>query len=206
MRKIIGLFIFIISYQASKAQQFAFELWHEGKAVLESGDTLRGLIKYEQSQDMKQDIIQVKVKSQMMSYSPRKVLFFEIFDTTAKRYRQFYSLPYSENNTYKSPVFFELLVEGKLTVLCRERLEYRTVNNSINYFYGSSRQLMLVMAYFLLKPDGTISDFEGRKNNWLRLMDAREREVKGFAKDNKLDFENKYELARIIEYYNSLIK
>ncbi|MFN8887446.1 MAG: hypothetical protein ACK5WF_08300 [Cyclobacteriaceae bacterium] len=65
---------------------------------------------------------------------------------------------------------------------------------------------MLVNTYFLLKPDGTISEFEGRKADWLRLMDDREREVKGFVKDNKLDFDQKYELARIIEYYNTLVK
>ncbi len=205
MRKIIALFVFVTSIQVLKAQQFAYELWHEGKSVLDAGDTLRGLIKYEMSQDAKQDLIQVKVKNQMMSYSPRKVLFFEIFDTTAKRYRQFYSLPYSENNTYKSPIFFELLVEGKVTVLCREKLEYRAINSYYGY-YGTVTRLVLIHKYFLLKPDGNISDFEGRKNDWLRLMEDREREVKGFVKDNKLDFENKYELARIIEYYNSLVK
>ena len=44
-------------------------------------------------------------------------MFFEIFDVTIKQYRQFYSLPYSGKGGYKAPVFFELLAEGKLTLL-----------------------------------------------------------------------------------------
>jgi hypothetical protein len=198
MRKLFLLTMLLVSLHIAKAQQFSFELWHEGKAVLESGDTLRGILKYEQSQDYKGDLLQVKMRGQLQSYSPRKILFFEIFDSSAKRYRQFYSLPYSENNTYKSPVFFELLCEGKITVLYREKLEYRTTSSPYAY-YGTTTRLVLVNVYYLLKPDGTISD-------WLRLMDGREKEVKGFAKDNRLEFDNKYELARIIEYYNSIVK
>ncbi len=205
MRKLFLLTMLLVSLHIAKAQQFSFELWHEGKAVLESGDTLRGILKYEQSQDYKGDLLQVKIRGQLQSYSPRKILFFEIFDSSAKRYRQFYSLPYSENNTYKSPVFFELLCEGKITVLYREKLEYRTTSSPYAY-YGTTTRLVLVNVYYLLKPDGTITDFTGRKSDWLRLMDGREKEVKGFAKDNRLEFDNKYELARIIEYYNSIVK
>jgi len=201
MRKIFLLSVFIISWQGLLAQQFAFELWHEGKLVLETSDTLRGLVKY----DQQNDIIQIKNRGQLQSYTARKVLFVEIFDTGAKRYRQFYSLPYSANNTYKTPIFFELICEGKLTVLCREKVEYRTVNSS-SFYYGTTTRLVLVNTFYLLKPDGTISEFEGRKADWLRLMENREKEVKSFVKDNKLDFDYKYELARIIEYYNSLVK
>ena len=201
MQKIFLISTCMVFSQVLHAQQFAFELWHEGKVVLETNDTLRGIVKY----DQQNDIIQIKSLNQYYSFTARKVLFVEIFDAGVRRYRQFYSLPYSANNTYKAPIFFELICEGKITVLCREKLEYRTVSSPY-YYYGSSTRLVLVNMYYLLKPDGTISEFEGRKSEWLRLMESREKEVKGFAKDNKLDFEDKYELARIIEYYNSLVK
>jgi hypothetical protein len=86
------------------------------KRVLDTGDTLRGLIKY----DLDKDIIQLQANNKLESYTARKVLLFEIFDETVKRYRNFYSLPYALAGQYKAPVFFELLQEGKLTVLCRE--------------------------------------------------------------------------------------
>ncbi|MFM8912720.1 MAG: hypothetical protein ACKOE6_07385, partial [Flammeovirgaceae bacterium] len=109
------IFFLVCFSTVAKAQQFPFEFWHEGKIVLETSDTLRGLVKY----DLQNDLLQLKVKNQLESFTARKVLFFEIFDQSAKRYRQFFSLPYSQNNTYNTPTFFELVAEGKLTVLTR---------------------------------------------------------------------------------------
>jgi len=180
------------------AQEFAFEFWHEGKVVLETNDTLKGLVKY----DIQNDLLQVKVRNKLESLTARKVLTFEIFDTTVKRYRQFYSLPYSPNNTYKTPVFFELLCEGKITLLAKEKLEYRTVNSP--FFYGNYSRLVLVNVFYLLKQNGVIQEFQGKKNGWLKVMETRENEVREFSKVNRLDFDEKYDLTRIIDYYNSL--
>jgi hypothetical protein len=200
-RSFITIFLFSI-VGISSAQQFPFEFWHEGKIVLESNDTLKGLVKY----DLQNDLLQLKAKNQLESYSARKVLFFEIFDASAKRYRTFYSLPYSQNNTYNTPTFFELLAEGKLTVLTREKLEYRTVSSSF-YYYGTYTRLVLTNTYFLLKPNGKIEELPNpKKGDWLELMDNKVDEVKAFAKENRLDFDDKYELTRIIEYYNSLFQ
>jgi len=57
-----------------QAQQWAFELWHTGKVILDTGDTLRGLIKY----DLDKDIIQLQANNKLESYTSRKVLLFEI--------------------------------------------------------------------------------------------------------------------------------
>jgi hypothetical protein len=196
MYRLIILFFSCIPF-CSQGQQFAYEFWHEGRAVLESNDTIKGSIKY----DLQNDLLQVKVNNQQESFTARKILFFEIFDLTVKRYRQFYSLPYSPNNTYKVPVFFELLCEGKITLLNRERLEYRTVNT---YYYYFTNGPFMVDHYFLLKPDGKIEGFEGRKADWLSLMDNKEKEIREFVKENRFNFDDKYELIKIVEYYNSL--
>lgn len=199
--KIIAFILFSIISLTASAQQFAFELWHEGKLILDSGDTLRGKIKY----DLQSDLIQYQTNEQppkLESYTARKVLFFEIFDGTVKRYRIFYSLPYSTAGQYKAPVFFELLEEGKLTVLCREALEYRT--SSSFYYYGSYTRLILVNKYFLLKENGNIEEYRGKKNDWYELMRGKEDEVQKYVRVNRLDLDEKYELAQAVNYYNSL--
>lgn len=197
--RILLLFIFGFISMPSMAQQFAFEFWHSGKAVLDSGDTLRGTLKYE----MQSDILQVQIDKKLESFTSRKVLFFEIFDETVKRYRSFYSLPFSQGAQYKVPTFFELLEEGKLTVLCREALEYRTTSSPF-YYYGTISRPVLVYKYFILKENGELEEFRGKKNDWLDLMRQKADDVERFAKKNRLDFDDKYELGRIINYYNSL--
>jgi hypothetical protein len=93
--------------------------------------------------------------------------------------------------------------EGKLTVLAREKLEYRTVSSPF-YYYGTYSTLVSVNQYYLLKQNGTIEDFVGKKSDWFSLMESKESDVKEYAKVNRLDFDDKYELIRIVDYYNSL--
>jgi hypothetical protein len=199
--KLILVLLLIINSQWASGQQFAFEFWHEGKIILDTGDTLKGTVKY----DMQTDLLQFQVDNKHQSFSARKVLFFEIFDATVKQYRQFYSLPYSVSGGYKAPVFFELLTEGKITLLCREALEYRTYSPSF-YYYGTNTRLILVYRYFLLLENGDITEFTGKKNDWLDLMDKRADDVQHYAKSNRFNFDDRYELVKIISYYNTFFK
>lgn len=199
MRLALIFLLTVAGLTGTKAQEFAFEYWHEGKLVLEDGDTLKGVFKY----DMQTDLIQYKANQRLETYTARKMLYLEIFDQTVRKYRRMYSLPYNTSGEYRAPVIFELLEEGKITLLCREALEYKTVSSAF-YYYGNYTRLVLVNKYFLLKEDGSIVPFEGKRNDWLQLMGNRQNEVQKFAKKNKLDFDEKYDLMRIINYYNSL--
>ncbi len=169
--------------------------------MLEDGTTLKGSVKY----DMSTDLVQVKIDDRYESFTARKVLSFEIYDKTVKRYRNVYSLPYATSGTYKAPVFFELLEEGKITLLCREALEYRTTSSSF-YYYSNYTRLVVVYNYFTLEENGDIVPFVGRKNDWLDKMGDRRTEVQNFAKDGKLDFDEKYDLVQIITFYNSMFE
>ncbi len=199
--KITLVIYLLVGLGTSLAQQFAFEYWHEGKIILDTGDTLKGAVKY----DMQNDLLQFQADDKNQSFTARKVLLYEIFDVTIKQYRQFYSLPYSVSNGYKAPVFFELLTEGKITLLCREALEYRSFSSSF-YYYGSNTRLVLVYKYFLLEDDGNIVEYNGKKSDWLDVMDKRSDDVQRYAKTNKLSFDDKNELVKIITYYNSFFK
>jgi len=181
------------------AQQFPSDLWHEGKIILLEGDTLKGNIKY----DLQQDLVQYGIADQRTTaFSARKVLFFEIFDTSVRKYRQFFALPFTTTSGYKAPVFFELLEEGKMTLLSRESVEYRTYSSP--YYMGSYSRLVLVYKYYFLDEKGNISEFTGNKNDLLDLMNKKSDEVEKYIKANKLKFDDKYDFARIVAYYNSL--
>ena len=199
--KVGALLFFIFLAAAVHAQQFPSDLWHEGKIVLEEGDTLRGNVKY----DLQNDLLQFEKGGSLESFTARKVLFFEIFDKTVKRYRQFYSLPYTTSGQYKAPVFFELVSEGKMTLLCRESLEYRSYPSSF-YYYGSTNRLVLVNKFFLLNEKGFIEPFNGKKSDLIYLMGNQGDPVERYMKTNKLNIDHKYEFAQVVDYYNSLFK
>ena len=196
---LIAGILFLSNTSAFSQMEWPSELWHDGKIVLVDGDTLKGLIKY----DFQQNLVQYIVNNRKAEiYTARKVLFFEIFDETVHKYRRFFVLPYSNASNYKSPVFFELLGEGNMTMLSREFLEYKTFNPG--FYGGSYSRLVQSYHYYLMQKDGTIEDFRGNKNDLLALMGSKREMVDKYIKANRLDFEDKYDLAKIVAYYNSI--
>lgn len=195
---ILTLVILACSWKAN-AQNWPSEVWHEGRIVLTNGDTLRGLVKY----DLQQDLIQYNQPDKRTdAFSARKILFFEIFDNSVRKYRQFFALPYTTPTGYRAPVFFELLAEGKLTLLSRESIEFRTYNSP--YYIGSYSRQVLVNTFFFLDEKGVISQFTGNKNDLLDLMGKKSKEVEKFIKSNKLRYDDKYDFAAIVAFYNSI--
>lgn len=200
LKKVTLTGLVLLVYSLSFGQQnWPSELWHDGKIVLVDGDTLKGMVKY----DFQQNLVQFTENNRQAEiYTARKVLFFEIFDETVHKYRKFFVLPYSNPSNYKAPVFFELLEEGKMTLLSRELLEYKTYNNS---FYGGSYSRMVqTYYYYLLKEDGTIEDFRGKTNDLLDLMGNKGKAVEKYIRENRLDLDDKYDVAKAVAYYNAL--
>ena len=201
--------IFVATFLASlfsgglslSAQEWSFELWHDGKIVLEDGDTLVGLVKYDQQQDLVQFN---NAKDVTNIFTARKVLYFEIFDAKAKRYRKFFALPYSTAGQYKAPLFFELLAEGKLTLLSREFVELRTIS-SPHSVHGYTREV-LAHRFFFLTTQGEIDEFIGKRRDLLKLMGKKAKDVDKFIRINRLNVGEKYHMVRIIDYYNSLFE
>jgi hypothetical protein len=192
-----ALLLLLLNQGSVHAQVWPFELWHEGKMVLTSGDTIKGMLKY----DLQQDLVQYTVNnSAPVAFTARKVLFFEIFDSSVSQYRRFYALPYTSSPGYKTPVFFELLEEGKMTLLAREFLEYRSSGS----MYVTGR-LVLSHKYFFMKENGDLEEFAGSKSDLLGMMGRQGDQVEKFIRANRLRFEYKEDFARIIDYYNSLM-
>lgn len=194
--------LFFIAVPFAASAQWSFELWHDGKIVLESGDTLNGQVKY----DLQQDLVQFTSKRGIVeAFSARKILTFEIFDRLVSQYRQFYALPYTTPSGYRTPVLFELIGEGKLTVLGREHLDIQ--NTSSPYYYGGNfSRTVLVNKYYLLKENGTIEEFSVKKSDFMNVFGKYADQMNDYMKKNKLRTDDKQELTRIIAYYNSLFK
>jgi hypothetical protein len=55
-----------------------------------------------------------------------------------------------------------------------------------------------------LDDNGDITQFNGNRNDLLDLMGKQGDSVEKYIKTNKLKFEEKADLARIVTYYNSL--
>ena len=196
------LIIFLTFYVSSGyTQRFSSEVFHNGYLITNEKDSVKGKLKY----DLEANVITLIVGGKTRSFSSQKVFYFEIFDEILKNHRQFYSIPHTVNYDYKIPVLFEVVYEGKVSLLRRERIVSRTVNTTSAYWGGGSAfQNVIEYSYYFLDDKGDIRFFSGRKKDLFKYMSDKQSDIKQFMKKNKLSTDRTSDLVRITAFYNSI--
>lgn len=200
------IFAFLLSFYSfsNYGQQFPSQIWHDGKIVLIEGDTLVGQIKYSQETDIV-EYTRDNIKTGI-ALSAKKVLYFEIFDRMVNRYREFYALPYAINSDYETPLMFEVIFSGQpVTVLSREKIEYRVVNNPYT-IAGSYSRMELVYTYFFINKEGRIRRYSGNRKDLVWLLRDKSSEIKKYMKTNRIKPERRADIIRVVAYYNTLFE
>lgn len=201
MSKYFLVLVFFILQHTVTAQRFSKDEWHKGRVILTDGDTLSGRIKY----DLQNNVIQLQLQNANENYafSTHKIRTFEIIDNLIESYRRFVVLDYDlKNNNYKVPVFFEIIKEGNLTLLSRERLENYT--ESYNPYQTYTRLRLVYDYYFYDTKREKIILFDGKKRSLGPIFEPYSKEVKQYMKDDTLKPDKMADLARIVAYYNEL--
>ena len=209
MRKLFIIIFFSGLSLSGFSQDFPSEMWHKGKLVLLSEDTIVGRLKY----DLQNDAVQINVQNVLQTYSARKILYFEIFDETIESYRHFYALPYNVQRNYQVPLLFEVLYEGHLSLLCREEIvtesvpqyNYYPYSNYGNSPYYNQSRARLNYKYYFLDEQGGIQDYRMKKNELMKFFKKYQQQVKQYIKKNNLKHDRMRDLVRVTAYYNALL-
>lgn len=197
--------LFFILISSSISQQLPQEMWHPGYIVLDSEDTLRGKIQY----DFESNLVQFTVNETVKTFTSQNILFFSFHCQFFKRIRPVYSIPYQLKGRVKTPVFFEILEEGKITLMAREYVTIDNNNRFGNPMYrtrgGFGSREILTYDYFLLTDDGTIHKFSEKRKDLLTYFGRLESNMKDYIKEKRLKADKQGDLVTIINYYNSLV-
>ncbi|MBK6264883.1 hypothetical protein JKA74_07530 [Marivirga sp. S37H4] len=188
------------------AQNLPNELWHPGKIVLDEGDTLSGQIQY----DFKTNLVQLAVDNKIKTFSSQQVLFLSFHCQFFKRFRYFYSIPYRLKGSMNVPVFFEILAEGRLTLMAREYVVIENMNRYGNPMYrpmGSvgSREI-LTYDYYFLTDSGDLNLYLEKKKDLLPYFGRYEDAMVRYIKKQRLKVDRQQDLVKIINYYNDLVQ
>ena len=206
MRKLYFLLLLLSNY--GLAQQFPSDIWHKGILVTNEGDTIEGDLKY----DFESQSIQLDNGETLKAFNVNNLFFFEIYDNTIRDYRQFYSLMYEVGYEYSVPVLFEMMIEGKISLLLRERIVAETnqsyfpsyysygIMPSFSNNYGYVNKVKY--DYFFLTDDGKIHMFKGRKKDILALMEDKYTVMKEYISKTKISLKKMSDIARVVNYYN----
>ena len=190
------------------AQTFSQDVWYDGKVILDTEDTLTGSIRF----DFPNNLLELEAANVVKAYSARKVVSFEVFDVVNQQTRQFFSLPFRSTSDYKVPIFFELLMQGPLTLLCREKLVTEAVPmygySPYGYgfgrpgYYGSRNRI--AYDFYFGYPNGNIQSFSGGKKDFYYLVKDHQQALKDFVSEHQLRYNDREDLRQIVAYYNHL--
>ena len=206
MKRLLALILFVLTtFSGSFSQQFPSDLWHEGKLVLASEEVYEGLLKY----DLVRGTVQVEIEEgeRFLTFGAQSIFYFKIFDVTVEANREFYVLPYGLVTSYKAPVIFEVLVEGNISLLCRERVSSKNVTAANPYLYSTPtyQKDVLVYDYFFLDREGNITPYNLKKKELMQVVSKRQSQVADYIKQNRLKFDRRNDIIRILAFYNALI-
>lgn len=191
--------LFLSLTYTSEAQQWS-RYWRPGQLLLLSGDTLQGEIRY----DVSNDAVQIRLDDERVhSYSGKKILFFEIEEHPRRSKRRFYSLPYQQRADFYSTRLFEVLYEGKLTLLCRPYYEHLQFESEEEISSGKKKSDP-VYEYYFLDDDGHVQLYRPRMGRLLSIMSSKHRDIRKYMKEHHLRYDEMRDLVRITAYYNAL--
>jgi len=204
--RIFLLWFFLSAYVGASAQILAEGSWHKGRVVDTDGNMYGGNIKY----DTQRQTVMVDLEGSIKTFNARNVKFFEFYDLKVRATRRFYSLKYAKNQNiqYESLQFFELISQGKkVTLLGTEYLETRTNVQPGWGWYGmgpTTFSYRIVTEFYLMNnaSEKIVKLNTRRKKKFLQQMN--EPRLEEFIKRNRLNINQRADMTRIIEYYDSL--
>ncbi len=206
----------VLTFVAAFAQnQFPSQVWHKGNIFMADGRSVSGMVKY----DLENNIVQLQDQA-IETFTASNVSNFEIYDEIYGGIRRFYSLPFSLNNDYETPVFFEVLTEGDdIALLCREYVATDSRNMGAYGPMGMGMGGMgmnpfmmgpqgrfgyrLAFNYYFFK-NGKIQRYSLKKKDLFAMLPGYDDEISLFMRKNRLDHDKRGDLLRITAYYNEL--
>jgi hypothetical protein len=202
---LLSILSFLYINSALFSQNLPQEMWHPGYIVLDNEDTLQGKIQY----DFESNLIQFTSDKTVKTFTSQNILFFRFHCQFFKRVRSVYSIPYELKGRVKIPVFFEILEEGKITLMNREYVTIENNNRFGNPMYrtrgGFGGREILTYDYFLLTDDGIIHKFTEKKKDLLPFFGRLEPKMSDYIKEKRLKVDKQGDLVNIMKYYNNLV-
>ena len=216
MKRLSVMWVMLVLATSVVAQNFPSEQWHQGEVRLTDNALRQGQIKY----DLGRDIVQVQVNGRIETYSAKQVVSFNFYQSSIEIKRFFYVLPFLNDSGYKRPKFFEVVVEGKATLLAREYITRVTVNNGsrLNNRFARNRRFndpflnnpnnftrtMLAHRMYIVDQRGLITELTGRKRDMLYVLKGNDDELKEYIKRERLKLDQLRDVARLVDHYNTI--
>lgn len=194
-------FFLLFVLQLSFSQRFSSDYWHDGTLYLKRGDSLKVPLRY----DLANSVVYTKKDDKVKTWSTPQIDYFKFTDARTKQDRFFKALEVEKEDGFKIPVLFELVYQGKYSLLRRELVLTQSVgyNPSVGVYIPVNARVES-FNHYALSPKGTIKWFEPTRKSMTQLFSKRQELVKNYIKENKIKFRTTEDIIKVFKFYNSL--
>ncbi len=174
--------------------------WQVGDVMLTDGETLQQTpLKY----DLEHNIMEIYTKRGVKIIYSDKINQFSWVNRSGLTQRYVNTDRFESEEKMQSG-FFEIITEGKYTLVSKNNIEYVEPNYSEihdagnkNGRYVHSEGYYYIISLFSHKlPKG--------KKSFLKIFGTEASEIASYMKENKFGHKDRYHLRKIFEFYNSL--
>jgi hypothetical protein len=165
------------------------EEWFQGSVVLKSKSVLRGEISLKHGYD----VVFFRIGDQVSVIPAFKIAYVNIFDEKLEAERRYVSLNIGvgAGHAYQ---FFELLVDGEVSILRRQ----------LNVWYSVHLDLT-EYEYFVLYDEEINGLFKFRKKVYPELVSKSDGVLESYVKNNQLNPKSLNDILDMTEYYNNFV-
>jgi hypothetical protein len=165
------------------------EEWFQGSVVLKSKSVLRGEISLKHGYD----VVFFRVADQVSVIPAFKIAYVNIFDEDLEAERRYVSLNIAVGAS-RAHQFFELLVDGEVSILRRQLTLWYSVHLDLSEY-----------EYYVLYDEEILGLYKFKKKIYPSLNTKSEGALDSYVKNNQLSPKSLDDILDMTEYYNNVV-
>lgn len=188
----------------NQGTSYAEEGWNTGSFVLKSWKRISN---YPLRLDIKNNLLEIKYNNDIKVCGPNQLESFEWVEPKTQQLIRYINADRYKDEEGKSIIgFLEIVVdhEVKAKLFAKEELKLIKANYVATVDMGNRNDKIVKEEEYYLANNNTLYKFSGKKDNNLNFFGDKKEIIKEYVDDNKLKFNNRADLEKIVSYYNSL--
>lgn len=191
-------------YQGIKGSPRLFDKWYPAEIVLNGGQKHQN-IPFKLDVFEKQELITKNQMGDSLFIKEEMVSYFSIYNEDTKITHTFKR--FKEKSTDIKPIFFDVLNEGKYSLLAKRYKNFSPADfkggYSVQKFYDEYTN---ATDLFVKMPEiEDLVKIKPNKKSILKVLSGKDKELSAFIDKEKLDLKNEQDLAKLFAYYNQIL-
>jgi hypothetical protein len=191
-------------YQGIKGSPRLFDKWYPAEIILNGGQKYQNIpLKLDVFEN--QELITKNQAGDSLFVKEDMVSYFSIYNEDTKITHTFKR--FKEKSTDKKPIFFDVLHEGKYSLLAKRYKNFSPADFKGGYstqrFYDEYTNATDLFVKTAETED--LVKMKSNKKAIMKVLAGKDKELSAFIDKENLDLKNEQDLAKLFAYYNQLL-